>query len=126
MNTIGSIIGSALKGRTTVQKEEVAGQLGISRRTLDAVVKGDSNLTLDQISKLSDILAVNLLEQYLAKTGRKDLPIMQEPANEKYMVPAKEVSLHFTLKAKVENFGNFQNFLSDLRKLSAKYGYDVI
>lgn len=125
MNTIGNIIGLALKKKTVVEREEIAGHLGISRRTLDAVVKGTSNLTLEQITKLSDILSTDLFGQYFAKTGRNDLLILQDSAKPEYTT-TNNVSLHFTLKARVESFGNFQNFLNELRKISAKYGYDIV
>lgn len=125
MSTIGKIIGVVLKKNTVAERAEIAGQLGISRRTLDAVVKGESTLTLEQITKLSDILNTDLFGQYFAKTGRADLLVVQDSANQ-FHVPNNNISLHFTLKAGVENFGSFQNFLNDLRKISAKYGYDIV
>ena len=126
MNTIGSIIGEAIEGKSTVERIDIAGQLGISRRTLDAVVLGKSNLTFDQVGKLSDMLKKDLFRQYLAKNGRMEPLVLEDPKGDEYRVATQNLTLNFSLKAKLEGFGNFQSFLTDLRKLSAKHGYDLV
>lgn len=126
MNTIGSIIGEALVGKSTVERVDIAAQLGIGRRTLDAVILGKSNLTFDQVGKLSDILRKDLFRQYLAKNGRLEQSVVNEPDEEEYNVKRPELTLNFALKSQLEGFGNFQGFLTDLRKLTAKHGFELI
>lgn len=120
MSELGKLIGAATLKLTTVEKEIIAGKMGITRRTLDNVINGKSDLSLDQVAILSDELQIDLFKRYFEATGRSHFFAVNEP-KEEYRPIDEYISMNLTVKIKKNLKTDLNNFLLELKYLCEKF-----
>lgn len=124
-NVIGNILQELLSEKGSPTKKDFSEMLGISVKTLYNVIDGSSELTINQITKASNILSYNILNEYHRRTLKEEGPATYQKENKK--PPShQQATLTFNFGIMPESYNNIAAFMRDINSLAEKHGIKVL
>lgn len=124
-NLIGKILHELLSKKGAPTKKDFAGILGISTKTLYNVIDGSSQLTIEQISKASEVLKFDIISEYDKKFSNKSVI-----TNARFVSSSAEniktPVLTYSFGIPVESYGNIKSFQDEINKIAEKHGMIIL
>ncbi|KQC02057.1 helix-turn-helix domain-containing protein [Pedobacter sp. Hv1] len=124
-NVIGNILQELLSEKGSPTKKDFSEMLGISVKTLYNVVDGSSELTINQITKASDILNFDILNEYNKRIG-KEYSSDSKMSVAKKIPTNQQATLTFNFGILPEAYDNIAAFMIDINALALKHGIKVL
>jgi plasmid maintenance system antidote protein VapI len=119
---IGKILQEKLNEPGAPSRKDFAGLLGISEKTIYNLFNEESDLTLSQVVRASEILKYDLISEYLKAEDR--LWLLNEP--ETAFKREKPITVEMKISAGYKTMGmHFADMLEAIKKEGDKYGFTI-
>lgn|GEM_PF-1874785 len=124
-DVIGKILDELLKKEGAPTRDDFAGMLGISVKTLYNVTKGRSSLTFDQVIKASEILNFDIAEEYYKRTGKSEKINRLAEGNGVYRKKSNQITVGISVSGSLTSFENFPALLNKIRNEAIELGFEI-
>lgn len=124
-NVIGNILQELLSEKGSPTKKDFSEILGMSVKTLYNVIDGSSELTINQITKASNILGFDILNEYHKRLKKEDVANFTK-SEPKKVAAEQQATLTFNFGILPGAYNNIAAFMRDINALAEKHGIKVL